>query len=502
MTAGSVPFVISLGQSRLTAGFDRYRRLDLWAHEEVHGDIPPLSAAELLDLAEKIDLRGRGGAGFPFARKMKAVIDSVQRRGLPPVVVVNATEGEPAAWKDKVLLTRAPHLILDGAALVARALAAEEIAIGIADDGVGESSLTGALTERRRMPVPTRVVSVPHRFISGEGGALVRGINGEANIPPGRKTRSSDGGVAGLPTLLSNAETYAQLAIAARVGPVRFGSVGTADEPGTVMLSVGGSAARPAVVECPTGAPLKEVLRLCGANAGSGVLLGGFHGKWITSEAAGRAEVSRKGLAEVGGRLGAGIVLPLGDETCPLGEVARVVQYLAGESAGQCGPCRMGLPDLARVVAEVASGTGTPDAVRAAANFVRGRGACSHPDGTAGFAISAMDIFAEDISAHARGDGCGRPVKGVLPMPPGAEGGTKRLAVDWSRCDGHGLCAHVLPELIRLDGNGYPSFPDLPVPPWLEHGANQAIAMCPALALRFVETDKKRPTAAATKRTR
>ena len=70
------------------------------------------------------------------------------------------------------------------------------------------------------MPCPTRIVTVPHRFISGEGGALVRGINGEAHIPPGRKVRSSDNGVMGLPTLLSNAETYSQLAIAARLGPV------------------------------------------------------------------------------------------------------------------------------------------------------------------------------------------------------------------------------------------------------------------------------------------
>jgi NADH:ubiquinone oxidoreductase subunit F (NADH-binding)/ferredoxin len=425
-------------------------------------------------------------------------MDSMERRDLPAVVVVNATEGEPAAWKDKVLLTRAPHLILDGASLVARALQADEIAIGIADDGVGERSLAAALAERR-MPVPTRVVTVPHRFISGEGGAMVNGINGEPHIPPGVKTRASDGGVSGLPTLLSNAETYAQLAIACRVGPVRFASVGVPGEPGTVMLSVGGSAARPAVVECPTGTPLQEVLRMCSAPTGPGVLLGGFHGKWISAEAAGRAEVSRKGLAEVGGRLGAGIVLPLGDATCPLGEVARVVQYLAGESAGQCGPCRLGLPDMARVMAEVASGTGSPDAVRAAAGFVRGRGACSHPDGTAGFAVSAMDIFTEDIAAHARGDGCGRPVKGVLPMPPGADGGAKRLAVDWSRCDGHGLCAHVVPELIRLDGNGYPSFPALPVPPWLEHGVNQAIAMCPALALRLVDNDKK-PAVAAPRR--
>lgn len=494
MSASAVPFVLSLGESRITAGFDRYRRLDLYAHQEVHGDFPRLSARDVMQLAEQINLRGRGGAGFPFHRKMKAVIDSVKSRDLPPVVVVNATEGEPAAWKDKVILTRAPHLILDGASLVARAIKAEEIAIGVADDGVGEESLAAALAERR-MPVPTRIVSVPHRFLSGEGGALVRGINGESNIPPGRKQRASDAGVDGLPTLLSNAETYSQLAIAARIGPARYAAVGTKEEPGTVMLTVLGSAKRPSVVECPSGAPMRDVLRLCQAKVGSGMLLGGFHGKWITAEAADRAEVSRKGLAEVGGRLGAGIVLPLGDETCPLGEAARVAQYLAGESAGQCGPCRMGLPDLARAMAELAAGTTSPDEVRAKANFVRGRGACSHPDGTAGFALTTVDTFAEDIVAHASGEGCGRPVKGILPMPPGMEQMGKKLVVDWSRCDGHGLCAYVLPEMIRLDGNGFPSFPNLPVAPWLMNAAEKAIQMCPALALRFAEdAKKKQPT--------
>ena len=138
-------------------------------------------------------LKGKGGAGFPFARKLRAVLESCERQDLAAVVVVNATEGEPASWKDKVLLTRAPHLILDGAALAAYALDAEEIVIGVADDGVGRDSLTEALAERR-MPVPTTIVTVPHRFISGEGGALVNGINGLPHIPPGTKKRSSDSG--------------------------------------------------------------------------------------------------------------------------------------------------------------------------------------------------------------------------------------------------------------------------------------------------------------------
>ncbi|MDG4832588.1 NADH-ubiquinone oxidoreductase-F iron-sulfur binding region domain-containing protein [Solwaraspora sp. WMMD1047] len=484
MSLSAMPPVACFDEPRLTAGFEQFGRLDLRAHEEVHGPINPLSAASLLKLADGIELKGKGGAGFPFARKMRAVLESADKQDLPAVVVVNATEGEPASWKDKVLLTRAPHLILDGAALAAYALDAEEIVIGVADDGVGEGSLAAALSERR-MPVQTGIVTVPHRFISGEGGALVRGINGEAHIPPGVKKRASDSGVSGLPTMLSNAETYAQMAIAARLGPYDYAAVGTSDEPGTVLLTVTGAAGRPAVVECPAGTPLKEILDLCEVPPGPGVLVGGYHGKWITAEAAAKAEVSRKGLEAVGGVLGAGIVIPLSEDTCPLGEVAQVVQYLAGESAGQCGPCRLGLPDLARSVDLTVAGSAASEVVRVAANVVKGRGACSHPDGSGRFAISAMEVFAEDLAAHSTRDGCGRKVKGLMGLPPSAGSNSYRLSVDWSRCDGHGLCAHVVPEFIRLDGNGFPAFPPTPVPTWLEAGARKAVRMCPALALRL-----------------
>jgi len=488
-----VPAVRCLGPARLTAGLDRYRRLDLRTHLGIHGRMLPLTVSELVGLAERISLRGRGGAGFPFGRKVRAVVESAQRRRSGTVVVVNATEGEPASWKDKVLLARAPHLILDGAALAARALGADGIVVGVADDGIGEESMIRALAERQ-MPAPTQVVTMPHRFISGEGGALVRGINGEVPIPPGIKTRASDSGVGGLPTLLSNAETYAQLAIAARLGPRGYAEVGTEREPGTLLLTVGGSAAYPSVVEVPTGVPLMLVLSVCRAPVGQGVLMGGFHGKWMSPEAAAQARVSRESLDALGGTLGAGIILPLGEGTCPLGEVTRVVHYLAGQSAGQCGPCRMGLPDLARTIAMLADGSGgrgSVDAIRAAAGGVRGRGACSHPDGTASFALSALETFTADVDAHVKHDGCGQQTQNVLPLPVEEAGAGARLAVDWARCDGHGLCAHIVPELIRLDGNGFPSFPDTLVPPWLEAEAQKAVRMCPALALRLTSGDRK-----------
>lgn len=487
MKRTAIPPVACVGEPRLTAGFAEFGRLDLLAHEEVHGPIGPMEPAALLRLAEAIDLKGKGGAGFPFARKMRAVLESAERQDLATVVVVNATEGEPASWKDKVLLTRAPHLVLDGAALAAFALDAEEIVIGVSDDDVGRPSLTEALQERR-MPVPTTIVTVPHRFISGEGGALVNGINGLPHIPPGTKKRSSDSGVNGLPTLLSNAETYAQLAVAARIGPYEYAALGTDDEPGTVLLTVTGSAKRPAVVECaagtrcarsstcarcpraghPDGRLPRQVDHRRGGGAGRGLPQGVGRGRRHARRRHHRAARHRH-LPARRGRPGG----PL-----PGRGVRRPVRPV------QDGPARPGPLRRPRGLRQRADRAGPGRGRRR-----EGRGACSHPDGTARFALSAMEVFADDLRLHATGEGCGKRVKGTMGLPGAPDGNPQKLTLDWSRCDGHGLCAHVVPDFIRLDGNGYPAFPPTPVPTWLREGALKAVKVCPELALRLVKAE-------------
>jgi NADH:ubiquinone oxidoreductase subunit F (NADH-binding) len=248
-----VPTIMRIGAARMTAGLDRLARLDLAAHNEIFGTLPRLSAEDLIAIASQVDLRGQGGAAFPFARKLKAVMDSARKTGQSTIVVVNATEGEPGSFKDKMLMIRSPYLILSGAALVAEAIGAEEVIIGVAGNELATRSIEAAIAAEPGLRSMMRVVQQPDRFISGESGALVRGINGKKPVPPGRKTLASDKGVADLPTMLSNASTFAQVAVLALLGPDRFAAVGVPDEPGTVLLSVSGSAKRPAVVECPTG---------------------------------------------------------------------------------------------------------------------------------------------------------------------------------------------------------------------------------------------------------
>jgi NADH:ubiquinone oxidoreductase subunit F (NADH-binding) len=420
MTMIDVPEVLCIGPPRLTAGLDRRPRLDLAAHQAVFGPMPRVPAERLIELAAQVDLRGRGGAAFPVAAKLSAVLDSCRRHKRAPVIVVNGAESEPGSAKDRALLLRSPNLVLAGALAAAWALQAKEIVVGVTDADVAESVRHAAAAEPALRQL-IRVFALPDRFVSGTAGALVSALSGRAALPPGQRPHASAGGVDGRPTLLSNAETFAQLAVLVMAGPEGYAAAGLAAEPGTVLLTVGGAAARPAVVEVPTGLPLGDVLDLCGVQPADGLLVGGYHGAWLAAGPSYSVPVSRAGLATAGGTLGPGVVLALDDGTCPLGEVARVAGYLAAESAGQCGPCQLGLPGIARALTALADGSGGADALeraRRAAAAVRGRGACAHPDGVFQFVLTALDVFDGDVATHAFRGGCGRPVRGCLPVPP------------------------------------------------------------------------------------
>jgi NADH:ubiquinone oxidoreductase subunit F (NADH-binding)/ferredoxin len=504
-----VPEVRVVGLPQLTSGFDLVERLDLPMHLKVHGPLEPMGGEQLAQLAGRINLRGRGGAGFPFHKKLRSVAESAIKRGVRPVVVVNGSEDEPACRKDSVLINRAPHLILDGALLCAEALGARQLVVGVTREST-QRSMEAALAERglgngRRSVLRARVQRNPVRMITGAAASLIRSIDGGPAIPPGRKVSASRSGVGGAPTLLSNAETFAQLAIAARIGPDRYGNTGLYDEPGTVMLTVSGAVARPMVVEVPTGVPLRYVLQLAGAPPlPQGVLTGGYHGKWIDPTRVNEAVVSRNSLDQVGGSLGAGAILPIGQGTCPLGESLRVAQWLAGESAGQCGPCYLGLPAMARGLEDILNGGGPAalEALKQVAQNVKRRGACSHPDGSAMFVESTVGAFTDDLAAHVLGNGCGRPVQGVLPLfeggsaPTGVPGGgaagehgpsRQKIHVDWTLCRGHGLCADILPEVFQLGADGFPTVAQAEIPRYAEAKAMRAVRRCPALALRIEE---------------
>ncbi|MEV0799108.1 NADH-ubiquinone oxidoreductase-F iron-sulfur binding region domain-containing protein [Kribbella sp. NPDC050281] len=393
-----------IGEPRLLAGVDR-GGLDLQRHHWTHGTQPDLTRETYTRLAESVGLRGRGGAAFLVALKLA----DLPARGVE-AVVVNGSESEPVSRKDRLLLTVAPHLVLDGAVGLARALGAPHVLIAV-HDATAATSVREAIVERDD-GLAIEVSDTTGRFVAGEARAVLSALEGGPAVPPGRRVLPTRKGYHRRPTFLSNVETFAQLAVLARLGSKGFSSTGLISEPGTQLLTIDGAVLKPGVMETPTGVPLDTVLQFAGAEHGP-VLLGGYHGRWLART---------DGLTLQRPEASAGIILALGSDTCPLGEVHRVAGWLASQSAGQCGPCVFGLAALVDDFGRLVRGeaTGWHDAHRHL-GLVPGRGACAHPDGSARFLASALEVFGEDVRLHlgGGGGGCGRPVHGVLPLPGG-----------------------------------------------------------------------------------
>ena len=314
-----------------------------------HGPLPRVrnarERARLLAEIEASGLTGRGGAGFPTAVKLAAV-----GRGRNPVVVANGTEGEPASWKDKVLLASNPHLVVDGAVAAAQLVDASVLVftVGRSHSGV-KKKLERALRERDD-DLEVYVESVPDRFVAGEERALVAWLNGREAKPT--MDRPFERGVGGRPTLVQNVETLANLGLVARYGAAWFRERGTSDEPGTVLVTVHGAVKQPGVVEVELGTPIRDVLQRFGGLTAlpHALLVGGYFGTWVRAHDAIDLPLTNAALAPLGASLGARTIVVLPQDACGLLESARVTRYLATESAGQCGPCVFGLPAMAEAL--------------------------------------------------------------------------------------------------------------------------------------------------------
>jgi NADH:ubiquinone oxidoreductase subunit F (NADH-binding) len=378
-----------------------------------------LQREALIAEVDRAGLTGRGGAGFPTARKLAAVAAA----GHGPVVVANGTEGEPASFKDRVLMARSPHLVLDGAVLAAELTGAGRAVIvvhrdvrEIMDEAAAERARAGP--DRIRLEVRTAADG----FVAGQASAVVgwvqRGVAAPAATPP----RLAQHGLRGAPTLVQNVETLAHLALIARYGAAWFRSAGTPAEPGTMLVTVTGAVREPGVLEVGTGTPVGQLLELAGGASAppQALLLGGYFGAWVDAARASGRPFSVAGLADLAARPGAGLVAALPAGVCGLAETARVVRYLAGESAGQCGPCRFGLPAIAGQVEQLADRRGVgPGLLRRWLGQVDGRGGCAHPDGAVRLVRSALRTFGAELERHAAGRCSGGPA-GLLPVPSGS----------------------------------------------------------------------------------
>lgn len=404
--------------------------MELDTHLQMHGPAPYRGGpGMLIHTIESAGLTGRGGAAFPTHRKLSAV---ASQKGVP-VVVANGAEGEPASDKDKALLWSSPHLVLDGLQLAAETVGAREVHLYVHREPKLMDRLQSVLADRATAGldrIAVGLVSAPPRFLAGEESALASRVEGGSALPRFTPPRIFERGVHGAPTLVQNVETLAHLALISRYGPAWFRTVGTDEEPGSMLTTVRLADGSRGVAETAIGTPIAALLKLA-EHPAQAVLVGGYHGAWLSADQASNLRLSNAELRPVGAAAGAGVLAALPTNRCGIVESARVVSYLALESAGQCGPCLNGLPRIAATFSQLAHHGSTPSTqgdLQRWSQLVERRGACHHPDGTVRFLRSALVVFADEVALHESGRCSATSNEPFLPIPAGSPA----YEEDWS----------------------------------------------------------------------
>jgi len=352
------------------------RTFTLGEHQQMWGLLGRPSVTDLTAAADQMRLLG-AGAGFPTAAKLRSMSGTK-----PGPVVVNGSEGESASGKDTVLLTHVPHLVLDGAVATARALGSRRVVVRIPAARQHVMSIVQrAIAERNDPGLKITISPGADTFIAGEASAVISSMQGGPALPiPASKPPT----LRRATVMLSNVETFARLALAARGLAL-----------GSSLLTVSGAVSNAGVMEVAPTTSIGAVLRSAGADDHLGALItGGWHGSWLSaSDDILALSANRESLRSIGAHFGAGALIALPTNPCPVDVLLAVTDYLLAAGAGQCGPCVLGMSAARRdlLLAEPVL------------DRVARRGLCAHPTATIAALQSGQRLLAAELAVHAEG---------------------------------------------------------------------------------------------------
>lgn len=382
-----------------------------------------MDGAKVIETLKESGLRGRGGAGFPTWQKIKFAYDA---EGDSKVVVCNADEGEPGTNKDRVLLSTDPHSIFEGMAIVGKAIGADKGYIYLRAEysylfPILELSLknavnTGALGNNifgSNFSFHIEIRSGAGAYVCGEETALFESIEGKRGEPRTRPPYPGTHGVFGLPTVLNNVETLANIGPIFANGVKWFRSMGSENSPGTKLFTVIGNVKKRGVFEFPMGVNLKDIIYdVCGGIAdGKGLLAvqtGGSSGAIINPDQI-DIPLDIDHVASSGGRLGCGTIFVIDDTNCVLDIVKNTLEFFTNESCGKCIPCREGGVQLLKLAAKISEGRGNIrdiDTMADLANTMRETALCGLGHSTAVPVLTSITNFRNVYNRHLDKDHC------------------------------------------------------------------------------------------------
>jgi NADH-quinone oxidoreductase subunit F len=377
----------------------------------------------LIDELLSSNLRGRGGAGFPMGRKASFLAKGT---GRATYLVVNADESEPGTFKDREIMNRTPHKLIEGCLITAHAIESQHVFIYLRGEYLDcFESLQVALEDVRKSELLGGVTIVVHRgagaYICGEESALLESLEGKRGQPRSRPPFPAVSGLYASPSLINNAQTIATVPAIVELGGAAYAAIGPENSPGTVVFSLSGNVVNPGNYELELGTPLRELIYDIGGGIPDGrelkaIIPGGSSVPVLTPEHL-DVPLDYGSVAEVGSQLGAAAVIVIDDRACMVQLALRSAQFYMHESCGKCTPCREGTRWMVQLLHRIEDGHATMDDLDLLENVcdrILGKSLCALGDFAAGPVAAFIDRFRSEFRAHVEQGGC--PFEGASSL--------------------------------------------------------------------------------------
>jgi NADH-quinone oxidoreductase subunit F len=420
------------GSNILLAGIDQKESATLQWYRSAGGyqaaekALTALKPVQVIEEVKASGLRGRGGAGFPAGVKWSFV----PKGEMTKFLLCNADEGEPGTFKDRLILSRIPHRLLEGMIIAAYAINAHKAYIYIRGEFAREAQiLEKALAESYAanllgknlfgsgFDLDIAVYRGAGAYVCGEETALIESIEGKRGYPRLKPPFPASRGACNQPTVINNVETLASVPWIMAHGGKAYASLGTGKSTGTKLFSISGHVSNPGVYEVALGMPLMRFIDEYAGGIRNGMKLkaiipGGSSTPILTSEEAVDVNLDYESMASKGTMLGSGAIIVMAEGTCIVRTLMVLSRFYAHESCGQCTPCREGTPWLAKIVKSIEEGKGAEsdlDLLLSICRSIAGNTVCPLGDAAVMPIQSYVTKFRDEFLEHLRQGKCPYP---------------------------------------------------------------------------------------------
>ena len=442
-----------LGQNMLIDPGDIDDYIALGGYQNFAKALSKMTPEEVIEEVKKANLRGRGGAGFPAGVKWETTSNAP---GDKKYVIVNADEGDPGAYMDRSLLEGNPHLILEGLAIGAYAIGADEGYVYVRQEyPLAVKNLSVALQQAEKYGLlgenilgsgfnfKVHIKRGAGAFVSGESSALVSAIEGRVGEPRPKHINTAVKGLRDRPTNLNNVETWANVPLIIAEGAESYKQIGSANNSGTKIFSLVGKVNNSGLVEVPMGITLREIIYDIGGGIPGGkkfkaVQTGGPSGGCITATYI-DTPVDFDHLTELGSMMGSGGMIVMDEDTCMVDVARYFMQFLKEESCGKCTACREGTKRMYAILEGITRGEGSEKDIELLEDLAWGAtnaSLCALGATAANPVLSTLKYFRDEYEAHIKDKKCPAKVCKALI----------KYTIDQTICNGCGRCQKLCPE--------------------------------------------------------